>query len=174
MGETGWRMMIRQEISRWLYQEGRWLVALLRLHVAAGQWIFSRLDDVPITALSQYDRPWSFMNEARVTTRGYRASRRSSPIHAFKKTYQSRSRAWSWFRVSDLSRADPFHYFISLRSCVYKRVKLEILLLLRNRSKLRVTSKVKFQFRSNSICRIDDVIIWDFIKGSFMATLNQI
>lgn len=25
------------------------------------------------------------MNEARVTTRGYRASRRSSPIHAFKK-----------------------------------------------------------------------------------------
>lgn len=71
------------------------------MHVTAGQWIFSRLDDVPITGLSQYDRPWSFMNEKRVTTRGYCTTEKGSSLFNGLK-WQSRSCTWSWFRVLDL------------------------------------------------------------------------
>lgn len=70
------------------------------MHVTAGQWIFSRLDDVPITALSQYDRPWSFMNEARVTTRGYCALEKGSSLFTALK------------RSHDLARDRDFVFWI--------------------------------------------------------------
>lgn len=49
------------------------------IYVTAAQWNRARLVDVPIAALSQYDRPWSLTNETRVTTYGYRAVQKKPP-----------------------------------------------------------------------------------------------
>lgn len=55
------------------------------IYVTAAQWDRARSVDVPIVALSQYDRPWSLTNETRVTTYGYRAVQKASTLFSTSK-----------------------------------------------------------------------------------------
>lgn len=93
------------------------------IYVTAAQWDRARLVDVPIAALSQYDRPWSLTNETRVTTYGYRAVQKTRPYSTpLNYGAQSRSRAWSWFLAVDLLVERSFIRF-TLHKHVYNKVR---------------------------------------------------
>ena len=93
------------------------------IYVTAAQWDRACLVDVPIAALSQYDRPWSLTNETRVTTYGYRAVQKARPYStSLNYGAQSRSRAWSWFLAVDLLADRSFIRF-TLHKHVYNEVR---------------------------------------------------